>query len=96
MTTITLTIPASASRGWARRLAEFNAGSGQPPITLEQLKQIELDEEGARHAAADEAALRALMTSTADKIIAAADGDMTKLAAAVAAGEAAALQSLAH
>lgn len=92
---IPLTIPDSSVAAWQRRLDLFNAGSGQEPITLEQLKQLELDEETARHVASHEAALRALMTTMADRIIAAAKGDMSKLAAAVAAGETAALQTLA-
>lgn len=38
--TITITIPDFASAAWARRLAEYNAGSGKDPVTLEQYWQI--------------------------------------------------------
>lgn len=92
---ITLTIPANALPAWEARLAQFNAGSGQPPVTVEQLNQIVLDEETARLTAAHHAALRTLMTTTADELIAAAGGDMTKLAAAVEAGKTTALGALA-
>lgn len=42
----------------------------------------------------ESSAIEALMTATVDKIIAASGGDMTKLAEAVQAGEAAALATL--
>lgn len=91
---ISLTIPDTSLPAWQRRLDQFNAGSGQSPLTLTEFLQLQLNEETARHVATHEAALRALMTSTADKIIAASGGDMTKLAEAVQAGEAAALAKL--
>lgn len=92
---ITLTIPDNALPAWEARLAQFNVGSGQSPVTIEQLNQSFLDEETARLTAAHHAALRALMTTTADEIIAVAGGDMTKLTAAVQAGKTAALGVLA-
>jgi hypothetical protein len=95
--TITLTIPDSAVAAWtAARLNPFNASSGQPPLTIEQLKQLEVDEETARHEAAYKSALRAQMTTVADEIIAAAGGDLVKIGAALQAGRDAALESLAE
>lgn len=93
--TLTLTIPDSAVAAWtAARLDPFNASSGQPPLTIEQLKQLELDEETARHEAAYKSALRAQMTAVADEIIAAAEGDPQKIMAALEAGKTAALETL--
>lgn len=91
---ITLTIPDSALPAWNARLSQFNAGSGQPPITLQQLKQLELDEETASRTAAYQFALRAQMTAVADEIITAAAGDPEKIVAALEAGKTAALETL--
>jgi hypothetical protein len=91
---IPLTISDSALPAWERRLKQFNDGSGTPVLSLVEFLQSQLDEETVRHVAAHESALRALMTTTADKLIAATGGDMTKLAEAVQAGEAAALATL--
>lgn len=91
---ITLTIPDSALPAWNARLSQFNAGSGQPPITLQQLKQLELDEETASRAAAYQSALRAQMTAVADEIITAAAGDPEKIVTALEAGKNAALAAL--
>ena len=91
---ITLTIPDSALPAWNARLSQFNAGSGQPAITLQQLKQLELDEETASRTAAYQSALRAQMTAVADEIIAAAVGDPEKIVTALEAGKNAALAAL--
>ncbi len=91
---ITLTIPDSALPAWNARLSQFNAGSGQPPITLQQLKQLELDEETASRVAAYQSTLRAQMIAVADEIIAAAAGDPKKIVAALEAGKTAALAAL--
>lgn len=91
---ISLTISNSTLPAWQRRLDQYNAGSGQLAVTLPEFLQTQLDEETARHVAVHESALRALMTTTADKIIAASGGDMTKLAEAVQVGESAALAKL--
>jgi hypothetical protein len=63
--TLTLTIPDAAVPDWeAMRINPYNAGSGQEPITLQQLKQLELDEETSRYktakADADAASLKPL------------------------------------
>lgn len=95
--TLTLIIPDSAVAAWtAARLNPFNATSGQPPLTIEQLKQLELDEETARYQAAHQSSLRAAMTTVADEIIAAAGGDVAKITAALSAGRTAALEALAE
>lgn len=91
---ITLTIPDSALPAWNGRLSQFNTGSGQPPVTLQQLKQIELDEETASRVAAYQSTLRAQMTAVADEIIAAAAGDPEKIVTALEAGKNAALAAL--
>jgi hypothetical protein len=71
-----------------------NAANPAEQLTVETM----LDGIAMRQVAAWEAehvsTLRTLMTTTADKIIAASGGDMTKLAEAVQAGEAAALATL--
>lgn len=94
--TITLSIPDSSISAWATaRVNPFNASSGQEPLTIQQLKQLELDEETARYDALYRSALRAQMTTVADEIIEAADGDTNKILAALQAGREAALQTLA-
>ena len=37
---------------WKHRVDLFNAGSNQPPVTVDQFIQAHLDEEESRHAAA--------------------------------------------
>lgn len=66
---ITLTIPDDAVPAWEKRVAEFNAGSGQPPVSIEQFNQLILDEETARHVAAKRDADVASMKPIADALL---------------------------
>jgi hypothetical protein len=91
---VSLSIPDSALPAWQRRLAQYNAGSGSTPLTLEQFIQLQHDEETLRLEAELQDALRAQMRTVADEIIAAAGGDVEKLQAAILAGKQAALDSL--
>lgn len=88
---IPLSIPDANLAAWNRRLAQFNAGSGQPAITLEAFAQTLLDEYTSRFEADFQDALRAQMRETADELIAAANGDTQKLQEALTAGKTAAL-----
>lgn len=92
--TITLTIPDAALPACNHRLAKFNTGSGQPPISLQQFEQQLLDERVAQSVANYQTELRSAMTGVADEIIAAAGGDTEKILVAVEAGKAAALATL--
>lgn len=80
---------------WQHRVAQFNAGSGQPPITVDEFIQAHLDEEEARHASQFNASLLDLMRPVGAEIAAAAGGDAAKIAAALEAGKTAALKTLA-
>jgi hypothetical protein len=91
---VSLSIPESALPAWQRRLAQYNAGSGVEPLTLEQFIQLQHDEETLRLEAELQDALRAQMRTVADEIIAAAGGDVEKLQTAILAGKQAALDSL--
>ena len=93
--TTTITIPDANLPAWQRRLAAYNAGSGDAPITLPQLVQRLHDEETQKLEQVHQAALRDLMRGVADEIITAAGGDTTKLQAAIEAGKQAALASIA-
>lgn len=69
---ITLTIPDTALPAWNRRLDQFNAGSGQPPITLtEFFQRTAIDEPTPALVAAHQVALREALIPVADEILAA-------------------------
>lgn len=91
---ISITIPDSQVPAWQHRLSQYNAGSGQPALTLEQFAQLQVDEDTARFVEAHQQALRDLMKSVADELIAASGGDTQKLVQAVEAGKTAALELL--
>lgn len=84
---IPLTIPDSDLPAWNRRLDQFNAGSGQPPITLaEFFQRTAIDEPTPALAAAHQVARREALIPIADEILAATE---EKQQAAVAAALAA-------
>ncbi len=91
---ITITIPDSAIAAEQARVDQFNSGSGQPPLTLQQFAQMERDELTAQRVAAYESKLLDLMRPVGAEIAAAAGGDPVKIAAALEAGKAAALATL--
>jgi hypothetical protein len=66
-----LTTPDESLPAWERRLEQFNAGSGQPPVTLTEFLQAQLDTETARHVAALKVAQREALIPVADQILAA-------------------------
>lgn len=69
---ITLTIPDTALPAWNRRLDQFNAGSGQPPITLaEFFQRTAIDEPTPSLVAAYQVARREALIPIADEILAA-------------------------
>ena len=71
---ITLTIPDSALPAWNRRLDQFNAGSGQPPITLtEFFQRTAIDEPTPTLVAAYQVARREALIPAADEILAASE-----------------------
>ena len=71
---ITLTIPDSAAAAWNRRLDQFNAGSGQPPITLtEFFQRTAIDEPTPALVAAYQVARREALIPAADEILAASE-----------------------
>lgn len=79
---LTITIPTDAVPAWERRVAQFNAGSGQPPVTIQEYCQIVQDEETARLVSALKTAQHEAMIPVADEILAASP---EKQAAAIAA-----------
>jgi hypothetical protein len=84
---ITLTIPDSVTPAWNRRLDQFNAGSGQPPITLtEFFQRTAIDEPTPAVVAAYQVARREALIPIADEILATTE---EKQQAAVAAALAA-------
>ena len=93
--THTLTTPDAALPAWNLRLKQFNDGSGQPPITLNEFLQLLHDEQTAQHVTSLNSAMESMMRPTAAKIIEAAGGDSSKLQTALAAGETAALAAIA-
>jgi hypothetical protein len=66
-----LTIPDESLPAWERRLAQFNGGSGQPPVTLNQFLQAQLDGDTERYVAALKVAQREALIPVADQILAA-------------------------
>lgn len=70
---ITLTIPDSALPAWNARLSQFNAGSGQPPIDLTQLLQLQLNEQTTANVAAYNAYNLRNLTALGEKYLAAPD-----------------------
>jgi hypothetical protein len=68
--TITLTIPDSALPAWELRLAEYNAGSGEAPVTLEQYWQILVTEATDNYVAAKLAADLEAMAGDTDLVAA--------------------------
>ena len=69
---ITLALSDSATPAWNRRLDQFNAGSGQPPITLaEFFQRTAIDEPTPALVAAHQVALREALIPVADEILAA-------------------------
>lgn len=80
---------------WKHRVDQFNAGSNQPHVTVDEFIQAHLDEEEARHAAQFNSSLLDLMRPVGAEIAIAAGGDVTKIAAALEAGKTAALKTLA-
>jgi len=62
---ITTTIPDDAVSAWQDRVDQFNAGSGQPPVTIAQFCQIFRDEETKRYVTAKEDAEKAAMAANA-------------------------------
>lgn len=71
--TITLTIPDSASQAWQYRLDQFNAGSGNPPVTLQQFLQLQLDEQTTDNVAAYNAYNLRNLTALGEKYLAASE-----------------------
>ena len=69
---ITLTIPDTALPAWNHRLDQFNAGSGQPSITLtEFFQRTAIDEPTPALVAAYQVARREALIPVADEILAA-------------------------
>lgn len=93
---ITLTIPAEALPAYQHRLDTYNAGSGQPPVTLQELLQIEQNEKTAQLSDFYAAYLRSKAKDVMNEIITAAGGDQAKITAALEAGKTAALEAIAE
>ena len=91
---ITLTIPDSAVPAVQARVDKYNAGSGEDPITIEQWRQLQSDEQTAQEVAQFSTSLLDLMLPVGAEIAAAAGGDVTKITAALEAGKTAALKTL--
>jgi hypothetical protein len=91
---ITLTIPDSSVPAVQARVDKYNAGSGQPSITIEQWRQLQSDEQTAQEVAQFSASLLDLMRPMGAEIAAAAGGDVAKITAALDAGKTAALKTL--
>lgn len=71
---ITLTIPDTALSAWNHRLDQFNAGSGQPPITLtEFFQRTAIDEPTPAVVAAYQVARREALIPIADEILLASE-----------------------
>lgn len=68
---ISLTIPDDASSAWQYRLDQFNAGSGQPAVTLPQFLQLQLDEQTTDNVAAYNAYNLRNLTALGEKYLAA-------------------------
>jgi hypothetical protein len=79
---IQLTIPDESLPAWERRIEQFNSGSGEPPVTLTEFLQTQLDTETERHTAALKVAQREALIPVADQILAA---PLAKQEAAIAA-----------
>jgi hypothetical protein len=92
---ITITIPDSSLDAVHARVAQYNAISGQPPITIEQWRQRQSDEQTAREVEQFTALMLDLMRPVGIEIAAAAGGDSAKIAAALQAGKTAALKAIA-
>lgn len=69
--TRTITIPDSAVPAEQARVDQYNVGSGQPPVTIEQFAQIERDEITSQRVAEYHTAARSAMTPIADALISA-------------------------
>ena len=91
---IPLTIPDSAVPAVQARVDKYNAGSGEKPITIEQWRQLQSDEQTAQEVAQFSASLLDLMSPVGAEIAAAAGGDVAKITAALEAGKTAALKTL--
>lgn len=61
--TITTTIPDTAVPAWQARVDQYNAGSGQPPITIDQFCQMNRDIETTQFVAAKIEADKAAMAA---------------------------------
>lgn len=91
---ITLTIPDSSVPAVQARVDKYNAGSGQPSITIEQWRQLQSDEQTAQEVAQFESAILDFMRPVGAEIAAAAGGDIAKITAALDTGKTAALKTL--
>lgn len=60
---LTVTLPDSSLPAWEHRLNTFNAGSGQPAITLPELVQLFVNDETARVESQLDAYQRALLAA---------------------------------
>jgi hypothetical protein len=89
---ITLTIPDAAADAWALRLANYNAGSGNTPVDLTGLLQIELDIETSKRVAEKQDTDQLALAADAELMalgLRAMDAPPEKRAAALAAASAA-------
>jgi hypothetical protein len=60
---IALTIPDTASDAWTLRLANYNAGSGEPPVDIAAFIQAELDIQTSRRLSEKDDADKALLAA---------------------------------
>lgn len=79
---LTLTIPPEAVPAWELRVDQFNAGSGQPPVTIQQFCQLVQDEETARLVSTLKTVQREAMIPVADEILAVSPEKQTAAIAA--------------
>ena len=63
---ITTTIPDEAIPAWRDRVDTYNAGSGHPPVSIEQFAQINRDIETAQYVAAKADAAKTAMAADAE------------------------------
>ncbi len=91
---IILTIPDSAVPAVQARVDKYNAGSNKDPITIEQWRQLQSDEQTVQEVAQFESVVLDFMRPVGAEIAAAAGGDITKITAALDAGKNAALATL--
>lgn len=61
--TLSFTIPDSAVSAWQSRVNQFNAGSNEAPVTLEQFHQLMRDDETASYVRAKSEADKAAMAA---------------------------------